>query len=532
MLSSLIESAKEAHRTGAWDNALAQYSTALTLAPEDPRTTADVLRRMAAVYRERGDLDLAQEKLQLSREVAEKGGIQDKLAATLNSLGLVEMLRGNREEASALYLEARKIADELGDDGIVAVVDQNLGILANIGGNVALALLSYRSALARYRRLGDDSNACLALNNMGMAHVDLGEWHAAESCFNEATELAERLGDPMRTGLVELNRAELHIKRRRYDAARESCDRALQVFQRLRSKQYIGEAYKFAGILHRETGKPDQADTYFALSLGLGETAQNPLLQAETQMEWALLHLDEERKQEGILRLNRALGIFRDLQARREILDIERRLERLKELYLPAVEAWGTRSTEAKDPFQTGHALRVAEYSTRLATEIGMEGWSLTWLKLGALLHDVGNIALPEEVLQKSDALSAEEREMVQVHTVMGDSLVAQLDFPAEVRPVVRSHHEHWAGTGYPDGLKGEEIPLGARIVSIAEVYDALTSPRSFRPAYPPERALQVMEQECTGMFDPALFSTFRKMLLAGGTDAAEGITVEVTAQS
>ncbi|MDP9347861.1 MAG: tetratricopeptide repeat protein, partial [Gemmatimonadota bacterium] len=525
MLSSLIESAKEAHRSGAWDDALAQYSTALSLAPEDAHATADILRRMAAVYRERGDLDLAQEKLQQSRDVAHKAGDSELLAAALNGLAVLEMLRGNREPATALYVEARAIANSGGSDRMVAIVDQNLGILANIEGNVALALLSYRSALERYRRMGDEPNACTALNNMGMAHVDLGEWQAAESCFDEAQELAEQLGDAMRTGMVELNRSELHIKRRRYDAARESCDRALQVFQRLRSKQMIGEAYKFAGILHRETGKPDHADTYFALSLGLGETAQNPLLQAETQMAWALLHLEEERKQEGILRLNRALGIFRNLQARREVLDIERRLDRLKELYLPAVEAWGAKSTEAKDPFQTGHALRVAEYSTRLAREIGMEGWSLTWLRLGALLHDVGNVALPEEVLQKSDALSPEEREMVQVHTVMGDSLVAQLDFPAEVRPVVRSHHEHWAGTGYPDGLKGEQIPLGARIVSIAEVYDALTSPRSFRVAYTPERALQVMEQECTGMFDPALFTTFREMLLAGGTNVAEGIT-------
>ena len=108
-------------------------------------------------------------------------------------------------------------------------------------------------------------------------------------------------------GRVELNRAELHLKRRRYDAAQESVERSLHVFQRLRTKPSIAEAYKFYGILYRETGKPEQADTHFALSLGMAEACQNRLLQAETQMEWALLHLEEERKQEGILYLNRAL---------------------------------------------------------------------------------------------------------------------------------------------------------------------------------------------------------------------------------
>ena len=105
----------------------------------------------------------------------------------------------------------------------------------------------------------------------------------------------------------------------------------------------------------------------------------------------------------------------------------------------------------------------------------------------------------------------------MKVHTILGDSMAQQLDFPEEVRPIVRSHHEQWAGTGYPDRLVGEEIPLSARIVSLADVYDALTSPRSFRSGYNREEALEIMHRDSERMFDPRLFGVFEDMMKKGG---------------
>lgn len=515
MLQTLIESGRDAHRTGAWDEAIAHYETALTLLPagSDLRVRAELLRWLGTVHAERGDLDQASTAFHASRIAAESAGAGEDEAAAHVCLANVELLRGNLDEASEIFLKARELSEAGGHDRLVAQIDQNLGTIANIQGNVAIALLSYRSALERYRKLGDDFTATRALNNMGMAHVDLSEWEAAESCFAEAAELATKTGDTMMAGKVELNTAELHIKRRRHVAAAESVERSLNVFHRLRAKPGIAEAYKFHGIVYRETGRPEQADTHFALSLGMAEACQDRLLQAETQLEWALLHLEEERKQEGILYLNRALLLFQGLKASREVLDIERRLERLKEMYLPAVRGWGAQVTEEKDPHQVGHAQRVADYATKLAREVGVDGWDLTYLRIGAFIHDLGNIAVPAEVLTKSDALSNDERELMKVHTVMGDEMARQLVFPDEVRPIVRNHHEEWAGTGYPDRLAGDDIPLGARIVAIADVYDALTSPRSFRGAHSRQDALRIMERDAEKMFDPNLFGTFADLV-------------------
>lgn len=521
MLQDLIKSGREAQRTGAWDDALAHYETALAMMPEegDPKSRADILRWIGTVHTERGSLDDAASRFAASKAEADTAELREQSAAALVSMANVELLRGHLDSAVDLFLQARAISEDIGHDRLVAMIDQNLGTISNIQGNVALALLSYRSALERYRRLNDEFTATRALNNMGMAHVDLAEWEAAETCFAEASEIATRTGDTLMVGRVELNRAELHLKRRRYDAAQESCDRSLQVFQRLRTKPSIAEAYKFYGMLYRETGKPEQSDTHFALSLGMAEACQNKLLQAESQMEWAVLHLEEERKQEGVLYLNRSLRLFQELKATREVLDIERRLERLKELYLPAVKGWGSGLAEGKDPYQVGHSQRVADYASKLAREVGVEGWDLTWLRIGAFIHDLGNMAVPAEVLGKSDVLSDDERELMKVHTIMGDSMAAQLDFPEQVRPVVRSHHEQWAGGGYPDRLVGEEIPLNARIVSIADVYDALTSPRSFRAAYTRDEALQIMQGDADKMFDPNIFGIFRDMMKRGEFD-------------
>jgi putative nucleotidyltransferase with HDIG domain len=148
---------------------------------------------------------------------------------------------------------------------------------------------------------------------------------------------------------------------------------------------------------------------------------------------------------------------------------------------------------------------------------VGVEGWDLTYIRIGAFIHDLGNMAVPAEVLNKSDALDENERELMKVHTLMGDSMAKQLDFPEEVRPVVRSHHEQWSGGGYPDRLVGEEIPFGARVVGIADVFDALTSPRSFRSAYSKDEALQIMQRDAEKMFDPNLFGIFTDMMQRGG---------------
>jgi putative nucleotidyltransferase with HDIG domain len=137
----------------------------------------------------------------------------------------------------------------------------------------------------------------------------------------------------------------------------------------------------------------------------------------------------------------------------------------------------------------------VADYGYHVARQMGLDDSQLTTIRLGAYLHDLGKVRVPHEILNKPAKLSAEEFEVIKMHPIWGLELLASVEFPWDIKPVIRWHHERYDGTGYPDRLKGDEIPLSAQIICIVDVYDALTTTRSYRAAMPHAEALADMER-------------------------------------
>ena len=178
---------------------------------------------------------------------------------------------------------------------------------------------------------------------------------------------------------------------------------------------------------------------------------------------------------------------------------------------------------EAKDPYTNGHSSRVGNMSVKLAREMGLDVDFAASLKIGGLLHDIGKVAVPESILHKPGRLTDEEYEIVKAHPVTGWEICKDLRSAHSVLPCIRHHHERWDGGGYPDGLAGEEIPLGARIMGLADVYDALSSARPYRACMSPEGAREVlMTENARGLWDPEVFRAFeglwRKGLVGGGS--------------
>lgn len=522
----LLARAEAAEAAGDWDAALGLYETALSRLSKDDggaaELAADLLRRKGRVHSERGDLEQATELFEASLEVSEKNGLQEQRANALNSLAVVAQFKGDIGRAESLYHRARTLADQIGHNRLVAMADQNLATLANIQGRGESALQSLSSALRRFRQLGDDQAAAWSLTNMAITHLGLEQPEAAERCLDEAFELANRIRDTATLGRVAINRARLHLGRAAFEGARESCDLAFEIFSRLKSKRWLAETHKFYGILYRDTEKPSLAGNHFTQAVSLGRDSGNRLVEAEARAEWALLHLSAEDNREALRCLNRAHRLFSDLHASRELLDVDRRLDDLEATYLRAVRAWGE-AIESQDRYTAGHCERVAAYTCELARAVGIDGRDLAWLRMGAFLHDVGKTEVPVEVLNKPSQLTEEEWRLMKHHTVAGDAIVADIDFPWEIQPMVRSHHEHWNGSGYPDGLAGEEIPLHARILCVADVFDALTTTRSYRPALPAAEALRIMEREAGEKLDPELVRIFRGLITGrgGGTGSA-----------
>ena len=207
--------------------------------------------------------------------------------------------------------------------------------------------------------------------------------------------------------------------------------------------------------------------------------------------------------------LNESHALYTRLKAQHRVAQVEKRNAALEARFLEMAHQWGD-SIESKDHYTQGHCQRVAFFACVLADSTGMDSRSLFWFRLGALLHDIGKIIVPTEVLNKAGDLSDEEWAIMKRHPEAGLELVADIDFPGDVRAIIRNHHERWDGNGYPDRLKGEEIPFAARILCVADVYDALTTARSYRDCLTHARAAQVM-RESTGQFDPDLLESFLK---------------------
>ena len=178
------------------------------------------------------------------------------------------------------------------------------------------------------------------------------------------------------------------------------------------------------------------------------------------------------------------------------------------------------RSIEGKDPCTHGHCERLAEYSARLGEQLELSEDQITALRRGGVVHDVGKIAVPDAILLKPGRLTPDEWTIVREHSVVGERICAPLKSFRFVLPIIRHHHEKLDGSGYPDGLRGDAIPVTARVLQIVDVYDALTTDRPYKKAFSVTDALQTMKEEVAkGWWDPHIFDQFERLVRIGAAD-------------
>jgi diguanylate cyclase (GGDEF)-like protein/putative nucleotidyltransferase with HDIG domain len=185
-------------------------------------------------------------------------------------------------------------------------------------------------------------------------------------------------------------------------------------------------------------------------------------------------------------------------------------VEEIAGLHLRTIEALAL-AIEAKDSTTHDHLQRVRVYATEIGKEIGLNQNELDALQAAALLHDIGKLAVPEHIISKPGKLTPEEFEKMKIHPVVGAEILEEVKFPYPVVPIVRAHHEKWDGSGYPSGLSGEDIPIGARILSVVDCFDALASHRQYRRALPLDQAMEIVISESGKSFDPVIVDIIRR---------------------
>jgi len=211
----------------------------------------------------------------------------------------------------------------------------------------------------------------------------------------------------------------------------------------------------------------------------------------------------------------RLLGITR-LNRYRKILDERANLEQahlqLLAAYDATVEGW-SRAMDLRDREASGHTERVTDTTLRLAKMMNVDRELLLHIRRGARLHDIGKLGIADAILFKTDKLTDEEWESLKKHPQYAHDMIAPIEYLQPALDIPYCHHEKWDGTGYPRGLKGEEIPLAARIFAVVDVWDCLTSDRPYRPAWDEQKALAYMREQSGGHFDPKIVDLFLNML-------------------
>jgi putative nucleotidyltransferase with HDIG domain len=513
----LIKAGQAAERDGDRPVARARYEAALfsLCEPGERPLAASLLRWIARTHLDDGNSEVAEEIAEAALLVSRLAGDSDGEAHGSNLLGLIAREIGDLERAEALHVRARWQAHAAGLHLVAAMADQNLGILANIRGDYRGAIRHYRASLATLRTLETTEILPHALNNLAMLLTDLRRWRAADRLFAQAMRACDELGDAASRTRIAGNRIEVLIAQRRWAEARMACAQVRRLAVATRDAATLGEISRHQGVIARETGNWATAARSLDRAARIAETRGDLLLGAETAREQARLHWARREHRETLRALNRAHGLFARLQARRELADVDGQVSELESTFLHIVAAWG-QSIESADRYTAGHCERVANYACALAEAAGVDPEVLLWFRMGALLHDVGKIVVPAEILNKPGALTREEREVIERHPDAGVELIGEIEFPWDIRPMMRHHHEAWDGSGYPAGLAGEAIPLSARILCVADVYDALASDRPYRRGFPHERTLEIMAAEAGTRLDPRLFNLFRTLSLPG----------------
>ncbi|HXI98966.1 MAG TPA: HD domain-containing phosphohydrolase [Gemmatimonadaceae bacterium] len=505
-INALVDEAKRAEREGRWSDASARYEALVRNPFANDETRLCALRWLGRAYLEQGNRGAAIDVLEAAVAAATQAGSKSAIAHALNVVAIVHQTGGDLDRAETMYTEARQTAESIGDAEALAMIDQNLGTVASIRGDMWSALEAFHRSLEGYRKLGMRDQSAQVLNNIGLAYSDLGQLDRAETAYTEAEHTFGEEQDETNKLNVALNQVQLCIATGRFDEAMERAEPLLALTGEI-APSWRGEVFRHVGVIARERGDYVKAAEYLGRACECADESEDLLLKADVTEQLAELYWTQKRHRDMLANLNQSHALYSRLKAQHRVVQVERRNAALEARFLEMAHQWGD-SIESKDHYTQGHCQRVAFFACVLADSAGMDSRSLFWFRLGALLHDIGKIIVPTEVLNKTSGLSEEEWAIMKRHPEAGLELVSDIDFPGDVRAIIRNHHERWDGTGYPDKLSGEEIPFAARILCVADVYDALTTPRSYRDGLSHARAAEMMRAQ-KGQFDPYLLDTF-----------------------
>lgn len=506
---------------GKIEQAVAEYKKTLDLCRDSShlKHRSETFTQVGQLLAKQGDYDRALGYLQRAigayRRLKDNAGI----CRALRNLGVIYVQLGEFEEAEITYDEAIELANEIEDRLLYADMVNNLGTIMNMKGSWERALELYRESHQIYREVGEIRKSAYTENNIGITLNERGHPDEALQYFENAYRTGQSIKDSALTLIIDINLADLHLKLGELERAQRHCIRAEKhLTDADMVNGHLVEVRKIAGIIARVEGDHETAMQYLNDALEIGRQIGAQFLEADVLLERGILFREMDRLFDALGDLESSYHLYASLKAEGRREQTEETIGSIERLYLSVFNDMA-QQVDQKDPYTKGHSDRVASLALLLGRELGLRTSQLKTIVAASLLHDIGKIKIDDQTLKKKGRLSKEEFEHIKGHPQLGVDLLAGKEFPWDIKPLILHHHEKLSGAGYPHGLSGDDIPLGARIICIADVFDALTSDRVYRSAYDAETALSIMAEESGSSFDSVLLTTFIDLIKCGAAD-------------
>lgn len=531
--------------TGDFSAALENYLYSLDIWKKlgDKRGISRACNNLGNVYRDQGSYHEALDYYLRSLKIKHEIGGGKAVAISHINIGNIHREQGLLELARDSYTQALDLFLESGDQLSIAKCYNNLGLVHSRQNHHTLALEQHKKALDIRREINDSRGIANSYGNIGTVYVGQEKYAEAMEYFKKTLEENEKLHDRRATSLSCMNIGLTYSKLNNFETAFEFIERGQNIAREIGAKdleamvvQHLSELcetegdFKQALVYAREYRKIRE-ELFNAKSLEKLASLQIRFQTESKQKENEIYQLKnvelqkECRERKNVEEeLKRHRNHLEDLVHKRttELQDVNSKLERAFKGTIFTI----SKIVEERDPYSSGHQIRTAELATAIAEKMGLSEGQIQAIFFAAAVHDIGKIRVPQELLSKSGKLNELEFNVVRAYPQTGYEILKPVDFPWPIADIVLQHHEYLDGSGYPSGLKGNDIKLEARILCVADTVEAMSSLRPYREAYCIEETLLELSRNKDLLYDSDVVEVCINLMQDDGFQFSEDLAV------